>query len=438
MIKKLQAGDNSIPASGWNEMRAFIQDYSFPQDTFKSPPRNPAYIYVKNVTGAALPALSIVKISTPIYTRSGDTFKNKGVEYGVEMNGAAPSSDSDNIAVIQEAIRPGCIGRAICSGATPCIIHKAENKTYKYAKPVTSQTVYMEGTDDITNYRVLWIATGTGNKEAFIICDASGTPEPEYFLINPGNDGTQTQANDPTVYTKGSLHYIRYDTSYNAWIPYSQNEATPSTAPQIRPNGVKLVVCQCDAPNSAAEYKMPYFTPESNIGVPPDISTYNQGFNGTKRCGVLMGEHEFTNGAFDYLVTGLNGSAGTVASGSGTFIYQPQFIEIVQVDGSTGGGNNPTADIFGQTWNVGVPSPSDGLSRASYPDIYPYDVITVLVDCEAQLCLAIDYSRDFPVNDTVVSYNNPGGRGWEATTTPQALADIGLTIYIKVKTGAIT
>ena len=107
MIKKLQAGDNSIPASGWNEMRAFVQGYSFPQDTFKSPPRNPAYISVKNVTGSALPALSIVKISTPIYTRSGDAFKNKGVEYGVEMQGAAPDSESNNIAVIQEVVLGG-------------------------------------------------------------------------------------------------------------------------------------------------------------------------------------------------------------------------------------------------------------------------------------------------------------------------------------------
>ena len=231
MIKKLQAGDNSIPASGWNEMRAFIQDYSFPQDTLKSPPRNPAYISVKNVTGAALPALSVVKISTPIYTRTGDTFKNKGVEYGVEMNGAAPSSDSDNIAVIQEAIRPGCIGRAICSGATPCIVNKAENKTYKYAKPVTSQTGYMEGTDDVTNYRVLWIASGTGNKEA-------------YILMSHVNRQFIT---DAEVYQSGttSLSTIATDingVTYPVLFPSSSDGLSAPNYPDIYPND-NILVC---------------------------------------------------------------------------------------------------------------------------------------------------------------------------------------------------
>lgn len=408
-------------------MRAFIHDYSFPQDTFKSPPRNPAYISVKNVTSAALPALSIVTISTPIYTRSGDTFKNKGVEYGVEMNGAAPDSDSNNIAVTQEAIRPGCIGRAICSGATPCIIHKAANTAYKYAKPVTSQTGYMEGTDDVTNYRVLWIASGTGNKEAYICIDASGTPTPEYFVINAGNDGTQQAINNPSLYTAGSLHYITY--SNGEWIPIAGNETTPS-APYTRPTA-RLAICQVDAPAGAKEFRMPYYTPEMNIGVPADFDSNNPyvTLGLYNRCGVVLGDHQFSGKNFDYCVTG-------TGTDSVKYEYQPVFIAYgLTANGTTGGGYIPYVEINNIQFDVDYPTTyTDG---ANYPDIYPYDVLTVQIDCVTSTALAIDYPKDYPAGTLMAFYQSPG-RGWDAITTPQGMTDAGFTLYEKNKTGAIT
>ena len=437
MIQELHAGDRQIPASGWNEMRAAVQGITPAQQQYQSAARNPVYITVKNVTGSDLPAFSVVKLSGATYTRTGDTFINQAIASGVELNGDTPATTTDTIAITQAACAAGEFVKAIVSGATACKVYKASNVNYQYASVTAGQSGYLTGSDDVTGVRVLWIATGTGNKEAYVLLDNVGAPEQEYFLINPGNDGTGTQVNDPSVYTIGSLHYVTYSTVYKAWIPYSQNEGTPATAPNPRPDGVKLAVCQRDAPDSAAEYKMPYYTPESNIGVPPLISTYNEGYIG-KRCGVLMGEHEFTNGGFDYLVTGLNGSNGTVASGSGTFAYNPRFIEQVEADGNTGGGNTPNCNIFGQTWDILLPTASTGLSRCSYPDIYPGDEVLVLVDVEAQQCWGVDYPCDFPENDTVIGFYAPGGRGWTSTTTPQAIADIGLEIFIKNKTGAIT
>ena len=429
MIKKLQAGDSTIPASGWNEMRAFIQNYSAPQDTFKNAPRNPFLISVKNTTGAALDPLSIVAITTPTHTRTGSTFANKGVEYGVEMDGVTPTGATNTIAIIQEGIQSGCIGRAIADGCSPCFIYKASNIAYKYAKPVASHSDYLEGTDDVTNIRVLWIASGTGKKEAIICLDASGEPTPEYFVINPGNDGTQTAVNDYSLYTKGSLHYIKFDTTINAWIPISGNETTPTTV--TRPAGARLVICQVDAPNSAAEFHVPYFTPESNMGVLP-LTSYsnpyiNLGFG--NRCGVALGEHEFSGKNYDYLVTGIGGNNGV------KYQYEPDFIANVTADGTTGGGNFIEFYINNDLYTITFyPTYSDG---ANYTDIYPYDVITVKVFSSSNSATLIDYPKDYAPGTLMAFYNVPG-RGWDAISTPQNLADAGFTLYEKVKTGAIT
>ena len=434
MIQELHAGDRQIPASGWNEMRAAVQGITPGQQQYNSSQRNPVYITVKNVTGSDLPAFSVVKLSGAIYSRTGDTFVNQAISNGVELNGYTPTSAADPIAVIQADCPAGEFVKAIVSGATACKVYKASNVNYKYASVTAGQSGYLTGSDDVTGVRVLWIATGTGNKEAYVLLDNVGAPEQEYFLINPGNDGTGTQVNDPSVYTVGSLHYVTYSSTYNAWIPFSQNEGTPATTAHRRYPGTKLVVCQRDAPSGSAEYKMPYYTPESNIGVPPKFAS-SVTIDGKNRCGVLMGEHEFTGRMWDY---GIEANSGP--DNSATFFYQPQFLAYLEATGQTGGGNTVYVEINNVQYPVQLAYgglATGGLSAPNYPDVYPYDIILVEIDCQAQNALPIWIPTDYEALTIMAFYTSPG-RGWDAMQTPQGMADAGLTLYIKVKTGAIT
>ena len=88
MIKELHAGDTQISASSWNEMRAAVQGITAPQQQYQSAARNPVYITIKNQTGAALPAFSVVKLGAAIYSsRTGSEFTEQAVKNGVEIDG---------------------------------------------------------------------------------------------------------------------------------------------------------------------------------------------------------------------------------------------------------------------------------------------------------------------------------------------------------------
>ena len=269
MIKELHAGDTQIPASGWNEMRAAVQGIAPAQQQYQSGRLNPVYITIKNVTGSDLPAFAVVKISGATYTRSGDMFINQAISNGVELNGDTPAAATDTIAITQAACPSGEFVKAIVSGATACMINKAENKAYKYAAPSAGQSGYLAGTDDVTGIRVLWSASGTGTKEAYI----------------------------------------------------------------------------------------------------------------------LLG-------------------------------HNAQYITTATVYGSTGGSNAVYADINGVTYEILFPDANTGLSGASYPDIYPDDQITVLVDLEAGECYAIDYPRDYPEGTVIPWFSNCNASSAEQYRTP--------------------
>lgn len=419
MINRIEPGDRQISASGWNEMRDKVNGIYSGQNTILTNRNNITMITVKNNTGSNLSPLSIVALSTPIYSRSSSTFADKAAEYGTEMNGTSPANENDNIAVLQAACKPNGLVKAIGDGYTPCFVYKDEDKTYEYAKPAASQTGYLKGTNDPTSVRIVWIASGTGKKEAVVCIDATAAkPEKEYFIINKGNDGTETPTDTPTIFTKGSLHYVSYDG--DDWVPSPWNEYSGSgTSVLKRPTRTKLVVCQEDAPNSNKEYKMPYFTPESNLGVPPKVNSYVSTISGTKRCGVKPGEHAFTDKWLDYLVTSTV-SAPSTGNGGYSFAYEPVFSELVYVNGA--GDNAPIKIGIGTVeMDCYVPTPTDGLSGPSYPDIYEYDLIMALIDCTSETAEALDYSKDYREGMIIPIYKNwlsdssysLPGRGWE-------------------------
>lgn len=420
MINRIEPGDRQISASGWNEMRDIVNNISPGQNTVLTNSKESSLITVKNNTGMSLTPLSIVALTTPVYSRSSSTFAEKAVEYGTEMNGISPANENDNIAVLQAACKTDGFVKAIGSGYTPCFVYKDEDKTYEYAKPVASQTGYLKGTNDPTSVRIVWIASGTGKKEAVVCIDATAAkPEKEYFIINKGNDGTETPTDTPTIFTKGSLHYVKYDGE--DWVPSPWNEYSGSSSDNSafeRPGGTKLVVCQEDAPNSNKEYKMPYFTPESNIGIPPKVDSYLSTIGGTKRCGVKPGEHTFTDKCFDYLITSRVNAPSTGAGGY-SFVYEPVFAALVYVTGT--GDNAPIKIGIGNVeMDCSVPTDYDGLSGPSYPDIYENDLIMALIDCTDYTADAIDYSKDY-AEGTIMPWfraspwSNPTypGRGWE-------------------------
>lgn len=187
MIKKLTPGDSQISASGWNEMRQFINEYEAKQSDNNTNKRNPFLITVKNTTSGALAPLSVVKIANPTYSRTGDTFANKGIEFGTELNGVVPASESDNVAITQGACPAGGFVKAIADGCTPAFVYKDIDKSYKYAQPMTNQTGYLRGTDDATNIRILWLASGTGKQEAYVCLDATGEGTPLKCAVHLGD-----------------------------------------------------------------------------------------------------------------------------------------------------------------------------------------------------------------------------------------------------------
>ena len=156
---------------------------------------------------------------------------------------------------------------------------------------------------------------------------------------------------------------------------------------------------------------MPYFTPEDNLGVPPDFSDSVSVTDAGDRCGVMPGEHEFTDKCYDYRKL------------EGSYIYEPSFIATVQAMGQTGGNNQLYIDINNEQYECYVPTydptRADN-SGPSYPDIWPYDYMVVSFDCESYTAQGLDYPRDYPEGTIMPWYRasrwtNPvyPGRGWQ-------------------------
>ncbi|MBQ3349726.1 MAG: hypothetical protein IJG38_04955 [Thermoguttaceae bacterium] len=180
MINRLEPGARQISASGWNEIRDKVNNIVPGQNTIITGAKNPFLLYVKNNTGGSLSALSVVKLGSATYGgRAEAAFRDKAAEYGTEMNAVIPDSEENNIAILQEAVSTGGVGRAIADGCTAAFIYKDNaNTTYKYAKPIREQTAYLKGSEETTNIRVLWHGSGAGKVNAYICIDATGEGAP--------------------------------------------------------------------------------------------------------------------------------------------------------------------------------------------------------------------------------------------------------------------
>jgi len=402
-------GQKHIPAADWNELRDFMNSYTPQNGGMVNNPLNPFFVYVQNDTSDDLPAFSVVRLDGTIYPqRSAADTKDAALNQLLEISGDTPTGElNENIGILQEDVEAGQLGRAIVVGAALCYVQVDNaNTAYKFAKSL-STCEKLKATNDIGQARIVWKESGTGKKLAYVVLDQSGK-HPEYFVINKNWNGSGTAPNTASIFTKGSLHYVTWDGS--DWVPHSSNETTSSTSQQ-RPTGAKLVICQETAPTDAKDYRMPYYTPESNMGVPPDYSTSVSVTDAGDRCGVMPGEHEFTDKCYDYRKI------------EGSYIYEPSFIATVQAMGQTGGNQTLYIDINNNQYQCYVPqyNPTQAdNSGPSYPDIWPYDYMVVSFDCESYTAQGLDYPRDYPEGTIMPWYRasrwtNPvyPGRGWQ-------------------------
>lgn len=436
-MEKARPGQRHIPAKDWNEFRDFMNSFTPQNGGMVNNPGNPFLVTVKNVTGNDLPAFSVVRIDSAMYPDSSDTdLVVATLNKNVELDGDVPDgTDGENIAIIQEDIPAGQLGKAICSGATLCYVNvgsgsgdsaKSINDTEKLELATTGQA------------RIIWKQSGTGKKLAYVILDRGGSDTRETFTINYGKSASDARTNNPALYTKGSLHYIVRNAA-GVWVPASGNETpivNPVTANKVRPLGSKLVVCQEDAPNSNAEYKLHYYTPEQNYGAVPTVQTYNTVDN-NDRFGCLIGDHVFTNKCLDYKRIG------------NSFVYEPLFVALVQAEGQPGGQNDLYISIGSSQYDCTYPNNSTLLSGAGFPDIWEYDDIIIKFDCATYTADVIDYPKDYPDGTVMPWYktwqgtNEYPGRGWEHYDpyggNPPASGDANcIHFVVKVKTNAIT
>lgn len=404
-MDKAQPGQRRIKASDWNEFRQFMLDFYQQNGGMVNNPNNPFLITVKNVTGSDLPAFSVVKIDAAMYPNLSDTdLVVETFNKSVELDGDVPAgTDGENIAIIQEDIPAGQLGKAICSGASLCYVNVSSDTEYKYAKSASSETDYLDASESGGQCRIVWRQDGTGTLLAYVILDQMGTPEKETFLLYKNGNWTASD------YVKGNLEYIVYDSSRKAWVPLVIS-GTPS---QLDLDRCRLVVCQADAPSDVSDtgYSMPYYPLEDNIGVEANKSTVSSE-QFSDRCGVAFGEHVLSNKRIDYVFR------------DGRYAFEPFFTKTLLAEAHDGGQSGVWVTINGTQYRVSFPVITGSSSNPMAPDVYAGDYITVLVTSNLRypnnaVVNAINYPTDRPANwlTFTVGGQIASSRGWQDVTT---------------------
>lgn len=406
MINKLEPGDRQLSASSWNEMRDRINNITPNQDTVLTSKQKSSYITVKNNTGSALPALSVVKLTTPIYNRSGDTFVNKGVEFGVEMDATTPVVASDTIAITQAACPAGGIVKAVVSGATAVIIDVPTAGSYPYAKPIAGDSSKLEATNNVTPIKILYNYPAAGT-------------QPGYVLIGTDDRLTFTVPTSlASIAKKGAVFKIYL--SQLGW--------------QVRTGRgwYILAVCQEDMDSNATEsMQMPFYTPEQNCGERPDV-TETLTNAGENHVGVISGEYEFSEKRLDYVYN--NGQYAYCP----TFVYRGAAVNM-------GTASNPILGISiqGHTYAVQIGAGVGG-SVTDYPDIYEGDIITVLVTdgggtAYSSGVTAIEYPTDYAKGTVILTpdFTLQSYRGWDDVTSYYPNLPAGIYAMQKIAGNAL-
>lgn len=407
-MDKAQVGQKKIKAEDWNAIRQFLNDYSPELSGMINNPRNPFLVDVKNATDDDLPAFSVVRINSAMYdSRTLEVARNAALNNNVELSVDLPLGiPNENIAILQEDIPEGEIGKAIVCGVSFCkAVRPADRpddiQVYQYAKTIDGVTDHLELTHLQTNIRVLYHdACASGNNAlGYAFVQLEKIDDRKWFWINYANND-----NISSIAKKGAIFRV---------YPTSQGYRIRSN----RSNGAYiLAVCQEDMPDGyTGKFKMPFYTPEMNYGEKPNqaVSMYSADSLVSHR-GVIYGEYEFSNKRLDYVYQ------------NGKYSYCPKFL----YRGAAVSHNNGVGiSIEGHTYPVTFPSIDATFSLTSYPDVYAGDIITVLVEDGggseySSSVYAIDYPKDFRKGfSIVIEHGTYLGRGWDSEYIPDTNFD---------------
>jgi hypothetical protein len=177
-IEKVSAGEPlKIRASEWNLIAEAVADYLRKKagNTGATGPASSKYgqpveIQIRNDTGSDLSIHSILKVGSPLVS---------AIDYPFEFleppvfGGSTPAATTDLVAVTQDPIPDGELGRAILLGVAICTVDVVDSG-HGYAEPTASSAAKL--TSATTGpIRIIWKDSGTGDKTAVVLLQSVGS-----------------------------------------------------------------------------------------------------------------------------------------------------------------------------------------------------------------------------------------------------------------------
>lgn len=170
-MNKAVPGQKHISARDWNEFRDFMNSFCQQGGGMVNNPWNPFFIMVKNATSSNLDAFSVVRIDTAMYPNaSNDELKAAALNLPVELDGEAPKGEKNEcIAILQQDLLQGEIGKAVVCGASLCYVQVLTlTSEFEYAASLENDCTKLNA-DRTGQAKIIWRQPGTGNKLAFVL-----------------------------------------------------------------------------------------------------------------------------------------------------------------------------------------------------------------------------------------------------------------------------
>lgn len=184
-FQKVSAGQPlEIPAATWNALLDSARRFNdqklgaaqrLPLES--NPLVSAVRCLVSNDTGDDLDEFSIVAISSPPITPTDDPF---GVQTRPTLSGTTPAAATDTIAILQQPLADGEIGRAAAMGFAICTINLTDvSHTWASATPSDS-TMLTSGASGAA--RILWFASqettpATGDQLGLVLLNQAGSQD---------------------------------------------------------------------------------------------------------------------------------------------------------------------------------------------------------------------------------------------------------------------
>ena len=228
-MQKVKSGDPlKIPAAAYNSFIDAARDYQFRARNRQSavkrplPPGNLAYI--KNDTAVNCQRFNILGVNSVLTLPSDNlqAFKN-----GTVLNGIKPAKldhSGGRIAILNEPIPAGRIGRAYVSGVCPVQIDMI-SESHRTAEVKEMQAEHLQSSDH-GSLGILWAEPGTGLKWSLVrfgaggggsatamfkLAEVSGNPMSGYEVYDYWAGSWSTSAEDIYVFPQIDLTHYRID-----------------------------------------------------------------------------------------------------------------------------------------------------------------------------------------------------------------------------------